>query len=159
MPEKDKIVFEIKRHIGVLNNHDSGWNKELNLISWNGQKPKYDVRDWDQDHARKGRGVTLYPYEMRRLVDSYIADNNKMVVDTAKKKELEKRERLTNNKRPDYVKPEYGHPEPEPMDLTEAALMDTEADANASEEREVMTLETPPFDIDQEKDQVIGDTF
>lgn len=145
MPEKDKIVYEIKRHLGVLNNHESGWSKELNLISWNGQKPKYDVRDWDQDHARMGRGITLYPYEMRRLVDAYIGDNNKLVVETAKKEELERRERLANGKRPDYPKPEYGHPEPESIEATEGEQVYLESESNET------ALQTPPFNLAEEK--------
>ncbi|MGF6376793.1 hypothetical protein M2140_001871 [Clostridiales Family XIII bacterium PM5-7] len=104
MPEKDRIVFEIKRHLGVLNNQKGGWTKELNLISWNGQKPKYDVRDWDVDHTRMGKGLTLSVYEMRKLVDYYLSDNNRQVVDTAKQEELERRERWASSKRPESVK-------------------------------------------------------
>ena len=41
------ITFEIKEHLGVIAEFDNGWNKELNIISWNGNTPKYDIRDWD----------------------------------------------------------------------------------------------------------------
>ena len=57
--ERDQITFEIKEHIGVLCVYHTGWKKELNLVSWNGNAPKYDIRDWDPDHERMSRGITL----------------------------------------------------------------------------------------------------
>lgn len=43
MPERNNdITYEILEHLGTISNWDSGWNRELNLISWNGAKPKYD---------------------------------------------------------------------------------------------------------------------
>jgi len=27
-----------------------GWTNKLNLISWNGREPKYDIRDWAPKH-------------------------------------------------------------------------------------------------------------
>ena len=53
------IQFEIKRHVGVLSESPKGWKKELNIISWNGGKPKYDIRDWAPNHEKMGKGVTL----------------------------------------------------------------------------------------------------
>ena len=48
-----EIEFKIVEHIGVIN--DSGkWKTELNLVSWNGQKPKYDIRSWNEDHTQMG---------------------------------------------------------------------------------------------------------
>ena len=51
--------YEIKEEIGVLSENAKGWRKELNLISWNGAAPKYDIRDWAPDHEKMGKGVTL----------------------------------------------------------------------------------------------------
>lgn len=69
--EKDKseIVFEIRRHIGVISSYPTGWKKELNLVSWNGGNPKYDLRDWDPEHKHMSRGVTLHPDEAEALRD------------------------------------------------------------------------------------------
>lgn len=44
-----------------------GWKKELNLISWNGLDPKYDIRDWDQTHTKMGKGITLSKDELKEL--------------------------------------------------------------------------------------------
>ena len=47
------IKFEIKEELGVLSENAKGWRKEVNLISWNGAAPKYDIRDWAPDHERR----------------------------------------------------------------------------------------------------------
>ena len=53
------FTFEITQTLGVLSTSPKGWTKELNLISWNGKEPKYDIRDWSPDHEKMGKGVTL----------------------------------------------------------------------------------------------------
>jgi len=61
------IKFEILKNIGVLSESSSGWTKELNLISWNNREPKYDIRDWDPEHEKMGKGVTLTEDELKKL--------------------------------------------------------------------------------------------
>ena len=61
------IKFKIIEHCGVLSVSKSGWTKELNLISWNEGKPKLDIQDWDRDHVKMGKGVTLTREEAERL--------------------------------------------------------------------------------------------
>lgn len=63
------IKFEIKEHIGVLSKSEKGWTKELNVVSWNGRGPKYEVRDWAPDHERAGKGVTLTVDELAKLAE------------------------------------------------------------------------------------------
>ncbi|MDY6037568.1 MAG: PC4/YdbC family ssDNA-binding protein [Eubacterium sp.] len=70
MAERE-ITFEIVKAIGVLSRNDRGWSKELNLVSWNGQAPKYDIRDWDQEHERMSRGITLTKSEMQNMMELY----------------------------------------------------------------------------------------
>ena len=53
------LKFEIINQIGVISTSASGWNVELNRVSWNGNEPKYDVRSWSPDHTKMGRGITL----------------------------------------------------------------------------------------------------
>lgn len=64
-----EIRFEIVERIGVLSGYSTGWNKELNLVSWNEGQPKYDIRDWSPDHAHMSRGVTLHEKEMRQIFE------------------------------------------------------------------------------------------
>ena len=54
-----EIKYEIVEKIGVLSKSESGWGKELNLISWNDREPKYDLRDWSGDGSKMGKGVTM----------------------------------------------------------------------------------------------------
>ncbi len=72
-----EITFKIVEHLGVISTKDTGWNRELNLVSWNDQKPKFDIRDWDKDHERMSRGITLFEEEMEKLVECYNARSNK----------------------------------------------------------------------------------
>ncbi len=62
-----KINYEITKQIGVLSTSKSGWTKELNLISWNGNAPKYDIRAWSPDHEKMGKGITLSDEEVKAL--------------------------------------------------------------------------------------------
>ncbi len=63
-----EIQFEITKHIGNLSEtSEKGWTKELNMVSWNGGTPKYDIRDWSTDHEKMGKGVTLTEDQIQRL--------------------------------------------------------------------------------------------
>lgn len=62
-----EIKYEITKHIGVLSESAKGWTKELNLISWNGREPKYDIRDWSPEREKMGKGVTLSVDELDKL--------------------------------------------------------------------------------------------
>jgi hypothetical protein len=64
-----EIKFEIKETIGTLSEGSKGWKKELNLISWSDKEPKYDIREWDPEHAKMGKGVTLTAEELKKLRD------------------------------------------------------------------------------------------
>ncbi len=59
--------FEIIETIAVLSEGAKGWRKELNLMSWNGREPKYDIRDWSEDHTKMRKGVTFSPAELTIL--------------------------------------------------------------------------------------------
>ena len=63
------IKFEITEELGVLSESAKGWTKELNLVSWNGAAPKYDIRDWAPGHEKMGKGITLSPEEAEKLRD------------------------------------------------------------------------------------------
>ncbi|WP_147535190.1 YdbC family protein [Bacillus marasmi] len=63
------IKYEIVQEIGVLSVSAKGWQKELNLVSWNGREPKYDLREWSENHEKMGKGVTLTKDEIEKLVE------------------------------------------------------------------------------------------
>lgn len=62
-----EFSYEIVEEIGVLSQNNRGWQKELNLVSWNGNPPKFDLRDWAPDHEKMGKGVTLSNDEFEAL--------------------------------------------------------------------------------------------
>ena len=68
------VNFEIKKRIGAIRVLDNGWIKELNIVSWNGADPKYDVREWAPDHERMSRGITLTSEEMSSLCTLYVTN-------------------------------------------------------------------------------------
>ena len=64
MPE---IKYEIVEKIDVLSTTDKGRSKKLNHVSWNDREPKYDLRDWNEEHDKMGKGVTLTKDELEKL--------------------------------------------------------------------------------------------
>ena len=62
-----EIKYEIMQSIACLSEEKGGWTKELNLVSWNGNAPKYDIRSWSADHSKMGKGVTLTEEELVQL--------------------------------------------------------------------------------------------
>lgn len=61
------VKYEIIEKLGILSESTKGWTKELNLISWNGGTPKYDIRDWSPNHEKMGKGITLTDEEAKKL--------------------------------------------------------------------------------------------
>ena len=59
--------FEVVKHIGLISENNKGWKKELNMVSWNGRAPKYDIRDWSPDGEKMGKGITLNEDEINKL--------------------------------------------------------------------------------------------
>ncbi|MBQ9375479.1 MAG: YdbC family protein [Ruminococcus sp.] len=62
-----ELKFEITETLGVISENAKGWTKELNLVSWNEREPKYDLREWNPDHTRMGKGITLTDEEVETL--------------------------------------------------------------------------------------------
>ena len=63
------LKFEIEHNIACLSEEKGGWTKELNLVSWNGNDAKYDIRSWSEDHQKMGKGITLTKEELHTLKD------------------------------------------------------------------------------------------
>ena len=63
----NQINYEIKEHIGIISENKNGWTKKLNLVSWNDNDPKYDIRDWNPTHDKMSRGITLTEEEAYEL--------------------------------------------------------------------------------------------
>jgi len=58
MAEKT-ITCRIVEPIAVLSENERGYTREINLVSWNGGEPKYDIRNWHPGREKCGKGITL----------------------------------------------------------------------------------------------------
>ncbi len=69
----DEFSFEVVQNLGVVSEGKGGWKTELNLVSWGGRPPKYDIRSWSPDHQKMGKGSTFTKEELaalKNLLDS-----------------------------------------------------------------------------------------
>lgn len=67
-----ELKYEIIETIAVISESSRGWTKELNLISWNGREPKYDLRDWSPGKEKMGKGLTLTKEELATLKQALV---------------------------------------------------------------------------------------
>lgn len=61
------FIFEnyvVYRYISNLSKSNNGWVKELNFISWNNREPVYDIRTWNQDYTKYGKGIMITPKQI-----------------------------------------------------------------------------------------------
>ena len=64
-----EFKYEIIEKVGVISQSAKGWSKELNFISWNEREPKFDIREWSEDHSQMSKGVSLTKAELIALRD------------------------------------------------------------------------------------------
>lgn len=62
-----EFKYEITERIAVLSTNAKGWERQLNLVSWNDREPKYDIRDWSPDGTKMGKGISLSDEDMQVL--------------------------------------------------------------------------------------------
>lgn len=60
--------YEVIERIGVLSDSASGWTKELTVIPTDNRESKFDIRDWNEDHTKMSKGITLTKEELQQLV-------------------------------------------------------------------------------------------
>ena len=63
------MTYEIIEQIRALSDPVNGTTKEINLVSYNGKEPKFDIRAWKRDEhgERMFKGVTLTEAEAKEL--------------------------------------------------------------------------------------------
>ncbi len=64
-----EFKYEITQRIAVLSQNANGWERQLNLVSWNEREPKYDIRDWSPDGSKMGKGISMTAEELAILKD------------------------------------------------------------------------------------------
>ena len=62
----EKYTVDIVKHIGTLAKREKN-TLELNIVSWNGREPKFDIREWSADHKTMTRGLTFTREEIDAL--------------------------------------------------------------------------------------------
>ncbi len=71
---KKEFKYKIVKELGTLKSNKSGWQREVNLVSWNDAQPKLDIREWAPEHERMGRGVSLSAEEiaiLKEILDEF----------------------------------------------------------------------------------------
>ena len=64
----EKVTVDVIERLGVLNTKPNGYTLECNIVSWNGNKPKVDIRSWC-GYDRPTRGITLTEEEAKALYE------------------------------------------------------------------------------------------
>ena len=70
MNSGEKFTFTIKEQIGIIATYSTGWKKEVNMVEWNGNNGKVDIRDWSPGHETMSRGITLHEVEAKKLLEA-----------------------------------------------------------------------------------------
>lgn len=64
-----EFKYDIVEQLGVLSENPKGWRKELNFVSFNEREAKMDIREWNPDHTRMSKGITLTKEEAKVLLE------------------------------------------------------------------------------------------
>lgn len=66
MSKDDKLEFTILNDFGAFG--EGKWQKHLTLIKWGDNQPKFDLRTWNEDMTKMGKGITLDDAELFDLL-------------------------------------------------------------------------------------------
>ena len=60
------MKMEVIKKIALISGSETGYRKELNIVSWNEKEPKYDLRGWSPEGIPL-KGVALTEDEAKDL--------------------------------------------------------------------------------------------
>ena len=60
------MKMEVIKKIALISGSETGYRKELNIVSWNEKEPKYDLRGWSPEGITL-KGVALTEDEAKDL--------------------------------------------------------------------------------------------
>lgn len=63
-----ELRFDIVEEIGIIT-EGRAWDTRIDLISWNGGEPKYNIRQMSKDLDRAGKGINLTKEELVKLFE------------------------------------------------------------------------------------------
>lgn len=70
--------FEIVKDFGSFG--EGSWQKHLTLVKWGDNPPKYDLRTWNPDMSRPGKGITLDDadlFDLLSIIEDALDGGNK----------------------------------------------------------------------------------
>ena len=74
--ERKELKFEVLNDLGTISESTKGWSKKLTRIIWN----EDDIRAWDSEFKKMGKGITLTEKELRSL--KYLIDKELEFLDS-----------------------------------------------------------------------------
>jgi len=108
LSEDEEIECDIVESFGAFSGVSKSWLKEVNLIKWNGRIAKLDIRSWQKDHKKCGKGIAITWEEAKglaKLLNKILKERDRQ--ERAKKeKERREKERMESiaKKMPDQFK-------------------------------------------------------
>lgn len=72
---KKEYTYTIVEHLGTLSeridkyDRATKWLLELNIVSFNGRLPLYDLREWSEDHTNMKGGIRLNNQQLSKLAE------------------------------------------------------------------------------------------
>lgn len=64
---KREVNYHIEEEFGCVQG-EKGWGLEVNLISWDGNPAKIDIRRWNESRDKMSKGLTLTKEEVKELL-------------------------------------------------------------------------------------------
>lgn len=68
MKDQSNYNFKIHEEIAVISQKSGGWTLELNIVSFNGREPEYDLREWKDNHTRLHSGARFSESDLKTLM-------------------------------------------------------------------------------------------
>ncbi|MBE6030260.1 MAG: hypothetical protein E7225_01500 [Clostridiales bacterium] len=94
---RESFTFEIVEHICKLGQtREDGFTKEFNRVSFRGLPPKWDIREWNHNHTRMTKGITLTDSEMALMLDA-LAERKERLKALREKREATEMQRTPAN--------------------------------------------------------------
>lgn len=61
--EARELSFEVVEQLATLS-ETGNWKKQLNIVQWGDNIAKYDIRSWNKEYTKSGKGITLTLQEL-----------------------------------------------------------------------------------------------
>lgn len=69
------IEYEIVEYgAKISRTSEKGWTTEVNKVSWNGRDAKWEIRPWNEEHTRCGKGYVFQSEEEMSLLGEFFAE-------------------------------------------------------------------------------------